>query len=307
MQTNFIIYGDVLFLLNFFLDFFLLWATGCFLRRRIRYGRLFLAALAGAFYGVGMLIPALGYLYLFGGKIIFSLLMLALAYSFKGARDFLTLTGAFYLISFAMAGAALGGSSLLSDAGIYLGKEQIMGWSSLLFALFIGAIVGKKGMQKIKQNWRKDDFKVKLEICAAGRSCMIPALIDTGNSLLDPVSGRPVIVAEYPLLAKLLPHGIRKAIDNFGLEDPARIIAEQGASGWENRLRLVPFVSIGQSHGLLLGFWPDEIIIHGQDKHSTDQAIICFYHKELGQGENYQAVINPDILFKEAEKEEVSA
>jgi hypothetical protein len=36
-----------------------------------------------------------------------------------------------------------------------------------------------------------------MEIIAGGRSCMQTALIDTETSL-DPVSGKPVIVGEYP-------------------------------------------------------------------------------------------------------------
>ncbi len=308
MHTNYIIYADILFLLNFFFDFFILWAAGSFLRRKIIYWRLFLAALLGAFYGVGMLIPALGYLYVFGAKIAFSLIIIAIAYPIANIRGFLSLTGFFFLISFAMAGAALGASSLLSQVGFSPGKLEIIGWSSLLFALFIGAILGKKGLKRLRQSWHRDDFKVKLEIRAAGRSCIIPALIDTGNNLLDPVSGRPVIVGEYPLLVKLLPFGIRSAIEKYGLNDPTKIISNQGNSGWENRLRLVPFISIGQSHGLLLGFWPDEIIIRtGREVHSTNKAIICFYNKKLGQGDNYQAVINPDILYNRDENKEVSA
>lgn len=95
MHTNYIIYADILFLLNFFFDFFILWAAGSFLRRKIIYWRLFLAALLGAFYGVGMLIPALGYLYVFGAKIAFSLIIIAIAYPIANIRGFLSLTGFF--------------------------------------------------------------------------------------------------------------------------------------------------------------------------------------------------------------------
>ena len=57
--NTYIIYADVLFLLNFLLDFALLWASGRFLRFKIKYWRLFLASLIGALYGVGILIPGL--------------------------------------------------------------------------------------------------------------------------------------------------------------------------------------------------------------------------------------------------------
>ena len=306
MLTTYVVYADVLLALNFFLDFFLLWVAGRFRRLKISYLKITVAAILGAFYGMGIVLPQFAFWYGFGFKVAFSLLMVWVAYGFNSLRGFLQLVGFFYLTAFAMGGAVLGMTSLLAEAGIMLIQQQMLKVSSLAFGVFLALILGKKGWHKLRQNWQRDDFKVKLEVCTAGRSCTLLALIDTGNSLLDPLSGKPVIVAEYKLLSSLLPYEIKKTIAQYGLNNPADIIAHTDAGSWGNRLRLVPFVSIGQERGMLLGFRPDEITIYGEKKHKTANVIICFYQNNLGQGENYQAVINPEIIFATNNNKEAS-
>ncbi|MGI5892738.1 MAG: sigma-E processing peptidase SpoIIGA [Bacillota bacterium] len=290
------IYADVLFFLNFFLDFFILWATGRFLRIKANYPRLLLAAFIGALYGVGIIFPDLSYLYSLILKLAFSLLLLRIAFPYRGFASFLQCIGAFYLISFAMAGAVLGGSSLLAGSGINIAGTEIVRWTSLVFALMMAIVLARKSFLWIKKNWNKENFKVNLEIFAQGHRCFIAALIDTGNDLADPISTNPVIVAEYQGLRPLLPQGLRELFESYGDSDPTQILQKGNIDGWEKRLRLIPFASIGKHHGMLLGFKPDKIIIYDEQKRETDQVIVALYRQKLGKDDSYQAIINPDVL-----------
>ena len=206
-----------------------------------------------------------------------------------------------------MAGAALGGSSLLNQTGIQIDGMKTVRGISLIFALATALILARRGIQKIRKSWKKEDFQIKMEIIAGGRSCILTALIDTGNELYDPVSGKPVIVGEYSTLSTLLPQGIRQAVSKYGENDPAKVLEFAAIDGWERRLRLVPFASIGKSHGLLLGFRPDNVIIHNEDKMQNKNVIICFYHKKFPQAGGYKAIVNPDVLELIEKKKEVSA
>jgi len=295
--ANYVVYADILFALNFLMDFFLLWATGRFLRLPCLLRRLFPAALVGALYGVGVVFPQLDILYLLLIKILFPVLLLWIAFPYKNRLLFLRSYITFYLIGFAMAGAVLGGSSLLAQRGIILGGQQVVQWGTLAFAIITAVVLGRRGIERIKKSWQKDDFKINLEIKVAGRSCLIPALIDTGNDLRDPISDKPVIVAEYAALAPLLPSGIRQAYELFGTTDPAKILPKAAIDGWEKRLRLIPFASIGKHHGLLMGFRPDRIVIYSEEKLETSEVIICIYQKKMGKTGDYKAIINPDVLL----------
>jgi stage II sporulation protein GA (sporulation sigma-E factor processing peptidase) len=134
MIQTYTVYADVLFFLNLFMDFFLLWATGRFLRLTANYPRLLLAAFIGALYGVGFIFPGLEVLYTMIIKVAFSFLLLRIAFAFQGWRPFLQSVGVFYLIAFAMAGAVLGGSSLLEGANVDIAGTQIVRGGSLIFA-----------------------------------------------------------------------------------------------------------------------------------------------------------------------------
>ncbi len=293
------VYADVLLALNFFLDFFLLWAAGCFLRRRTPLWRLLAAAALGALYGAGLLLPGLTWLYRIPAVVAVSLILLLVAYPWQGYGAFFRLLAVFYLTAFAMAGAVLAGSRLLAGQGLSFGMRETVRWASLLFGLMMAAILARRGMALIKRNWQKDEFRVILEVWLAGRSCKLTALIDTGNDLREPLSGLPVIVAEYRFLQPLFPERLRLAWQLYQ-EDAARLVQflaeEGGQDGWARRLRLVPFASIGKNHGLLPGFRPDRLIITENGRRYGVDAYICIVSRGFSAGTDYQAVINPEIF-----------
>jgi stage II sporulation protein GA (sporulation sigma-E factor processing peptidase) len=304
--NQYIVYADILLALNFFCDFFLLWTSGRILRRRINLLRISLAAIAGALYGLVVIFPACAWMAHPFCLFVISLILLRIAYAWDEPRSFLRLAGVFYLTAFAMAGAALAGERLLEQNGIILAPMQTLKAGSLFFAIFIAIILGQRGWATLRRNWHKDDFRLNIEIKVAGHSCRMSALLDTGNDLREPISGLPVLVADYQALRPLLPEYLRSAIENSANHDPTLILRElfeKGKTAWLKKLRLVPFTSIGEQNGLLLGFRPDMLIFEGAGKKQTNQAIICIYPKNLGNG--YQAIVNPEIInggekFKEA-------
>ncbi|MCL2818100.1 MAG: sigma-E processing peptidase SpoIIGA, partial [Clostridiales bacterium] len=220
MLRDYVIYADVLFLLNFLLDVFLLWATAGFLRIKTSAWRLLAAGLCGAFYGVGLVFPALGFLYSLPLAFAFSLLLIRIAYPYFGLPHMLKTAGVLYLIGFAMAGAALGGQALLAGWQ----SDDMVKWGVLIFSLIIAYALARWGMGQFRRNWRKESFKIQVEIGVAGQRCIVPGLIDTGNDLCDPVSGRPAIIAEYDALRPLLPYGLCRLIEAQSESDPTRIM-----------------------------------------------------------------------------------
>ena len=56
-----VVYGDVLFLVNFSIDFIVMFIAGCFLHIKRRLFRLVIASLVGGLYGVLLLLPALSW------------------------------------------------------------------------------------------------------------------------------------------------------------------------------------------------------------------------------------------------------
>ena len=299
MFFTYVIYGDIYFLLNFFMDLFLLWSAGRFLRQKIVLWRLVSAALLGAAYAFGGLFPTIGLLYLPPFKIIFSFLLVAAAYPYNGFRSFVRLIAAFYLMSFAAAGAATGFSYLLMRQGVAGAAQQTVNVFCLGFGGFFVAVLARRGLRRLQTTVRREDFRLILRLTVADRTVSLPALIDTGNELLDPVSQSPVIVCEYKAVAALMPNGLTKIIDLCGLENPTKVLENTCFDGWERRLRLVPFASLGKSHGLLLGFRPDRVEVDSD--YLCEDVIICLTGESLQNG-CYQAIINPQALVANERK-----
>ena len=307
---GYVVYGDVLLALNFFFDFFLLWFAGKFMRRRIRWLRLLSAAILGAVYGAGLVVYPESFMYGWPAAVGVSLILLRIAYPWQGVRHFCHLIAIFYLLAFAMAGAGLAAAAFLAQRGMMFGAGEAVQGAALLFALIPGFSLGKRGWRLLRRTWQKEDFLTVLEIVAAGRRLTLPTLIDTGNNLCEPVSGLPVAVADYASLQELFPQRIRLLFERYGDTDPAQVIqglAREGdIDGWWKRLRLIPFASIGKSHGLLLGFRPDKLTVKSSEGTFTVQGIVALSPGQLKDRE-YGAVMNPQLLQGGEKIKEVGA
>jgi len=295
MQSTYIIYADILFITNLLLDFGILWATARFGHLSTTYLRLFLGALLGAVYGVILVYPSMAFLSAVSIKVVFSLLIVAVAFPRLTMKKYLQATAYFYVISFAMAGAVLGGSSFLSRNAFIFQSLNVKS-STLIFGIAMAVILGRWGLMHLKRHWQKSQFRVSVEVFINKKSLLLEALIDTGNELRDPLNRKPVIIVEYQAIKKILPEDFRIYFERYGGEDVTKVLEKCGGSPWITKVRVVPFNTIGKHHGMLLGFKPDLIVIFGQKKVVTRDVIICLYHKPLSNSGGYRAVLNPEVF-----------
>lgn len=295
MQSIYIVYADILFITNLLLDYGILWATARFGHLSTTNLRLILGATLGAVYGVLMIYPQMAFLYVMSVKAIFSLLIIAVAFPRLTIKKYLQATAYFYVISFAMAGAVLGGSSFLSNNSFFFQTLDVKS-TTLFFALAMAMIFGRWGLIHLKRHWQKSQYRIPVEIFIEKKSLIIEALIDTGNELRDPLSRKPVIIVEYQAIKKILPVDFQQYFERFGGEDVTKVMEHCGNFDWVTKIRMVPFNSIGKHHGMLLGYKPELIVILGQKKVVTKDVIICLYHKPLSTSGGYRAVLNPEVF-----------
>lgn len=295
MYPTYVVYADIIFLINFLLDLTILWATSRFGHLRTTLVRLVLGAAAGSIYGVIMVFPRTAAFYSVSMKILFSLFIVAVSFPKLTLKKFFQAAAYFYLISFVMAGAVLGGSSILSE-NRFLFQEIRVGGKGLIFAAGTALVLGMWGIKHLKRNWRKEQFHVPVQISVGEVSLMVEALIDTGNDLKDPLSQKPVIIIEYQSIKKILPEDFKRQFERYSATDVTRIVEQLEDRSWSTRIRVIPFSSIGKHHGMLIGFKPDLVVIFGERKISTKDVVVCLYHKPLSSGGNYTAIMNPEVL-----------
>ncbi len=120
------------------------------------------------------------------------------------------------------------------------------------------------------------------------RTAELVALVDTGNTLTDPASGRPVMVAEGGRLTALFPKECRPERDD--LEDPASGLVRLGRGAWRGRFSLLPYRAVGVSRGLLLAVRVDQIQLAGENK---GPLLVALSPTPVSDGGGYGALIAP--------------
>ena len=294
------IYVDVLFLDNLIMNYILLWVCTKAAKIRPKWWRMLCGALLGAVYAVMVFSPHLVFFNNISMKILLSILMVLICFPVTGVLQLLRLTMIFYMVTFVFGGAAFGLFYLFKREitiinGAFYIKE--FPFKTLVLTSIIAYIIFEQSWSIIKKRRLKDDYFVWVEVIFDGVSKVFRALIDTGNTLCDPVTRVPVMVVHFKALKQLLPEEVQR-IYTEGLEEnlynAINIIAN---SSWIYRFRVIPFTSLGREKGILIGFKPDKVyVVEEKDKKELEDVIVGIYNKPFSAGNDYDALLNPEII-----------
>lgn len=143
-------------------------------------------------------------------------------------------------------------------------------------------------------------MKIRVAIC--GKESSFTALHDTGNTLRNPVDGRPVLVMEQAAVMDLLP-----AADAAILREkptPEIAMARLYAAGSRLHFTLLPFRSVGTKSGLLLAVRSDYIALH---RRRIPRTLIALSVGPLSDGGGYCALWGGTERGREHEKAPAAA
>lgn len=300
MTTN-IVYLDKFFLGNLAMDYLILWCAGRLGQVRAGNLRLLAGAGLGSLYSILIFIPGTQQLFSPYVKIAVSLLMVAAAFAPLPPRRMLTCLVFFYLGSFGLGGMVMGFSYLIYRGGYFTGAQLVMQTVDrymlpvmVLAALCIWA-AANLAPRYLRGRVKKCSHRLPVIISLWGKKVEVNSLVDTGNNLTDPVTGVPVVVVEYAAVKEILPEPLRSAIEQYG--DGMQIVSKMYQTPWNDRLRLIPFRSLGNDKGLLLGIRPDRVEIKsGAQTISVNQLVLAIHNSRLDPGLEYRALLHPGLL-----------
>lgn len=243
------VYLDLWFGLNLLCDYLLCLLTArvaglCL--KRVRYA---LSALCGALLACAALFPAFGFLSLPGWKLLSGVFMGWIA--FGAERYPLRCMLLFFAVSSSFGGALL---ALSGGRPLTLSLRDL--FFSFLFCYGIGALLFRfRGLLR-----ERETRPVDVEHC--GRKAHFDALLDTGNSLRDPVSGARVLIATPRALQGIL----RENTALFATLGPLQLqTLSAQIPEFAGRLHLLPYSAVGGS-GLLPVFRPERLFIDGKER-----------------------------------------
>lgn len=238
-----VIYVDLVFLINFIIDFLLLLTVNIALKRYSRVSKLVLASLFGSVSLLSLFIPISSAI-LSALKLLLGFIMVLIAFGYKNIKY--TFYNVLYLY---MTSIILGGFLYyLKTSFSYQNNGLVFYYEGLtinyLVLLFIAPFILYVFIKSLKALKEIKNYYYKVEIILnRNYNLTVTGFLDTGNKLKDPVTNKPIILINRKILK-----------GNFKIRSPM----------------YVPYNSLN-NHGLLEVIKPNHIIINN---HKLDNYLI---------------------------------
>lgn len=265
------VYADVLVVVNFVVNLFILMAVGKIAGAITTRKRLWIGAFIGAISSLIIFIPLPGFFLQFLYKILVAAAMTAAAFGCKPYKKFAGRLFVTFAVSFIFAGLMLAVWFLFSPAGmlfyngiVYFHISALTLILTTTAAYLIVTLIERLFFSRISEKQLYD-----ITIVVNGKALSTKALADTGSNLKEPFSGAPVVICDRMLAQKITPQE-------------------------KEKFRVIPCLTV-TGEGLLEGFRPDYIEIAGENINIKTSDVYIAISREKIVGE-YQALLNPQIL-----------
>jgi len=170
--------------------------------------------------------------------------------------------------------SAICGGGICEAFNSYVGIKG-NGYLSVYFLgmVWFGCLFLKKGFGWMKEQLLHRSQNAFVTLRVQGKEAYCKGFWDSGNSLRDPITGRPVVLLEKSILEK---YKIPIPVKGF---------------------RVIPFHSVGMENGVLKGFVADELLV--QDDRGYERCyrktVVAIYEGRLSMKEEYQMILNPKL------------
>ena len=266
-----IVYVDVLLLVNFIVNLFILHVTVQTLRKRVKFIWMCLSSFVGSLYVLTVLYPNLKYLTYFPFKILILITMIMIAFREKNILFNIKASLVFLLNSVLLAGMCLliqmNSSKDMSFNVIIINFP----YEKLMLSVMIIYILIYRIMIFIADRKKMSTLIYTIDIINKNYKKTIKAFLDTGNELREPATKLPVLIVERDMLSEIL-------LD-------------------KNNTYLIPYNVVNGTNGKLIGFKPEYISIHiDKNNIETKDVIIALCEYKLSKENDYNGLMSRGIL-----------
>lgn len=256
------LYVDVLFLVNFMMDYILLLIVRKMLPCKTSHWRICIGAALGSI--LTCLIVLLPITHTIVRVILFHILvntcMIQVGLEIKNVRSFLKAIIMLYIGSFLLGGIMEAFRPYIKVGSLFLLIAIVGYYLVMVIWKFISYL----------QRWNQCHFTVELYL--ENKKYEMKGMVDTGNSLRDPISGKPVSILDRQTARELF-----------------------GEAKLKN-VRYVPYRSIGKNAGVLPAFQFDRMCVERETKHWVDMPLIAISEELISKEGEYEMILNPNIF-----------
>ena len=265
-----ILYADILFIINFSMDFLALFLTSMIMHRKIHKVRILIAAAIGGIYSIFEIVVNINSILSIIITIIISIVICLISFKEKKFKGF----AAMYLIFWGVSASIGGLMSLLYtflnkilydfikdfnavESEIYDGARFfIIASIAIITAIVFSRIF--KGREEIKE--------IEFEVILNSKSYKLKGLCDTGNMLIEPITGKKVILVSQN-------SEIGKEIEEYP----------------DYKKRYIPYSAVKET-GFIKGIVPKNIIIN---KKEITAVVATVNNEDFG---GYEALIPSSLV-----------
>lgn len=256
------LYIDILFLVNFMMDYLLLLLVKKMLKCSATHWRIFVGALLGAFLTCVVVVLPISntFFKLILFHVFVNTCMIQIGLKIRSIRSLIRAVLLLYIGSFLM-------------GGIMEVFRPYIKMGSLFFAVALSGYYVSLNIWKFishLQRWNR--YHCDVELHYKGQVQRIRGVIDTGNGLYDPVSEQPVSIIERKTAEKLL----------------------QGE--WGSNIRYIPYRTIGKKDGVLPVLRIDKLQVYGEQECCIDNPMIGICEEKLSAKGAYEMILNPNLF-----------
>lgn len=276
-----VIYIDILFCINLFINYFILLATSKFLNITPKTIRLVLAAVFGAFYSLIIFLPYLNLFLLALSFLICCSIIILICFRISNFKSFVKILLCFFIINFSFAGCLFLLRKLFKTSAIII-KNGVLYFDfspiTFILACVISYIIIRLA-QILNIKFNPKSNIIPIQIYLDGKHCNLNSKLDTGNDLVEPFSSLPVVVVKKQCLKEILP-----------IESPfsAKLAKKL-------KFRMIPYKSIGKTSGILKGFKADYICICDEKSLYKKDAYVAIC-EDKALSDEFDAILNPILL-----------
>lgn len=259
------VYGDLLFFVNFCMDFQCLFLTARLLHRPFSIRRGIVACTIGALYACAALFTAASGALAFALDLAVCMLMCIITFFEKKRAIWRLLIpfGLYFGVSAAVGGVMSGMASLLLKLDLSYVESGTSVSSPVFFALAALGGAATFAWARLCQR-RANGKRGRLTLTMEGKTITVQGLVDTANLLCDPVSGRPVAVLDC-----VTANGWFPALFPRGATPDASVLAKL-PTDLARHARLIPAETV-TGKGLMLAMLPDSALLDtGEGAHAVE-------------------------------------
>lgn len=255
------LYIDVFFLINFMMDYIVLSFARRMLKCPATHGRICIGAAVGAFTTcVIMILPGMNtFLKFILFHMVSNILMIQTGLKIGWNKTFLRAYVLLYISAFII-------------GGVMEHLYQYLRVGSLFFALAVAGYYISLGIWNLMTYLAERNVRrLRVRLSKDGREYETGALIDTGNRLRDPATGKPVSIISAKTAVKL------------GISIPP----EEG--------RYISYQSVGKPDGVMPAVILDAMQVEKKPPVFIERPVVAICEEDI-TADDYEMLMNPDLL-----------